>query len=824
MKVPLSWLQQLVDVSDLALPELLDVLSLNGLEVEQVLHPGAGTTGVRVKRVVAWGPHPDADKLRVVQVTDGDLQTELVCGATNFDVGDVVAHAEVGASIPGEDGPFRLEARRLRGVVSNGMLCSARELQVGDDHDGIMVLDPATPLGTDLSEHLPVGEPVIDVAVLADRGDHHSLLGIAREVGAILDRPVALPEVGGLPGPGDGGVPVTIEAPDGCTHFTTRVVEGVTPSTRSPWWLRQRLAQCGIRSIDLVVDVTNYVMLELGQPLHAFDLDRLAGPELTVRWAAEGEQLTTLDDQVRTLAATDLVIDDADGPVSLAGVMGGASSEVTADTSRVLLEGAVWQPQTIRDTAARLGLVSEASLRFARRVDPAGAARAVQRAAELLERLGGASAGASSVAGAPGVGTGPVRLPVAEAGRLLGITLDADTQAGLLRRGGAAVEVDGTGDAAVLVVTPPTWRGDVLRPADVVEEVARLHGYEAIPATLPAVRTRGGRPPLLVAADRVGAVVRGFGLHEVRARPLAPIDGLRGVVPDGELLVLANPLAKDAPALAPSLVEGLLGAVRNNATRGRPGTAVYELQRVFRPAGGPLDKSMDTLLDDWAWRAPDGTALPTQPRVLGLALQGRRLGPGWLGAEPWGVLDALAVLDAVVHALVGDDPDWALERVAEEREGLHPGRTAVLLQRGVEVGVAGQLHPTEAERRDLPEPVVVAELLLDPLLHAAAGRDPQRARQLPRHQAMTIDVAVVAPDALSYAAVERAVREGAGELLEDLRLFDTYRGEQVGDGARSLAVQLRLQAPDRQLTDEDAAAVIDDVDAAVTAAGGSVRR
>ncbi|MFT5564922.1 MAG: phenylalanyl-tRNA synthetase beta chain, partial [Myxococcota bacterium] len=285
MKIPLSWLQQHVDVSDMSLGALVDVMSLNGLEVEQVLTPGAGASGIVTKQVVSWEPHPDADKLRVVQVTDGTTLTELVCGARNFDVGDVVAHAEVGSSIPGEDGPFVLSQRALRGVVSNGMLCSSRELQLGDDSDGIMLLSADTPLGVDMGTLYPLGEPVIEVAVLSDRGDQQSVHGIARELGAILHRPVTLPAIDELPAPSDDGVAVTIEATDGCIWFTTRVVEGITHQ-QSPWWLKQRLAQCGVRSIDLVVDVTNYVMLELGQPLHAFDLDRLDGPSLHVRWAA----------------------------------------------------------------------------------------------------------------------------------------------------------------------------------------------------------------------------------------------------------------------------------------------------------------------------------------------------------------------------------------------------------------------------------------------------------------------------------------------------------------------------------------------------------
>lgn len=820
MKVPLSWLQGFVDVADLSLQELVDAMSLNGLEVDEVHAPGAGTAGVRTKRVVSWGPHPDADRLRVVTVTDGETETELVCGAANFDTGDVVAHAEVGATIPGEDGPFELAARPLRGVVSHGMLCSARELELGTDHDGIMVLADDTPLGVDLTQLLPVGEPVIDVAVLSDRGDHQSVLGIAREVAAILDRDLQLPAVDPLPTPDGDGVPVTIDAPDGCSHFVTRVVEEVDRTAPTPWWMQQRLAQCGIRSIDVVVDVTNYVMLELGQPLHAFDLDRLVGPSLRVRWADEGEVVTTLDDRDRTLTAHDLVIDDAEGPTSLAGVMGGERSEVVADTTRVLVEGAVWDPQTVRDTAARLGLPSEASLRFARRVDPAGAARAVQRACALLAEHAGATPGATSVAGAPAAGTGEVVLSVGAATRLLGVEIAGDEQVALLARAGVTASLDGD----TLTVEPPSWRGDLRRPADVVEEVARLHGYQNVPATLPSVRGRGGRPPQLVAVAEVARVARAHGLHEVRTRPLAPTDALLGVVPDDEPLVLANPLASDAPALAPSLVEGLLGAVRTNTAQRVPGVALFDLQRVFRPAGSALDASLTRLLDDWAWRGPDGTVLPTQPRVLGVALQGRRAGADWVADDEWGVLDALALFDEVVTALVGDDPAWAIRRTPTERDRLHPGRTAVLHQRGVEVGVVGELHPAEAERRDLPGRTVVGELLLDPLLVAAAARERSRAVTLPRHQPMAIDVAVVADESVPYATIERAVRDGAGELLAGLRLFDVYRGEQLGEGNRSVAVALTLQAADRQLTDDDAAAVIDAVTATVADVGGTVRR
>jgi phenylalanyl-tRNA synthetase beta chain len=372
VKLPLSWLRTHVDV-DLPIDELVGAMSLNGLEVEQVHRPGLGTAGVRTARVLSWGPHPDADRLRVVHVTGdgGEGEIELVCAATNFDVGDVVAHAAPGSTIPGEGEPFRMEARPIRGVVSNGMLASARELELGDDHEGILVLPGGTALGVDLDELLPIGEPVIEIAVQPDRGDHLSVLGVARDLAAILDTTWHGPQVPsalGVP-----SIPVAIET-DGCERFVTWTLEDVVVRP-SPPWLRQRLAQCGVRSIDVVVDVTNYVMLELGQPLHAFDLATLRGPSLRVRRATGGERLTTLDDQERVLEAGDLVIDDAERPVSLAGVMGGLDTEVSASTRRVLLEAAVWEPASIRRTSRRLGLVSEASTRFERRVDPEGGGR-----------------------------------------------------------------------------------------------------------------------------------------------------------------------------------------------------------------------------------------------------------------------------------------------------------------------------------------------------------------------------------------------------------------------------------------------------------------
>jgi len=824
VKLPLSWLTTLVDV-DLDVAELTDVMSLHGLEVEDVHTPGAGTAGVRTARVLHHEPHPDADRLRVVRVTGegGDGELELVCGAANFDVGDVVAHAPPGGSIPG----MTMEARRIRGITSNGMLASARELELGDDHDGILVLPPDTPLGIDLTEVIPVGEPVIEIAVQADRGDHLSVLGVARDLAAILDTTWRVPDV---PEPAAGPtIPVEL-ATDGCATFATWALDGVHLGP-SPLWLAQRLVQCGMRPIDVVVDVTNYVMLELGQPLHAFDLASVHGARLHVRESGGNERLTTLDDQVRELEAGDLVIDDADRPVSLAGVMGGLDTEVTGATTRVLLEAAVWDPVRIRRTSRRLGLESEASRRFERGVDPQGAERAVARAAGLLLDLAGAQAtgtAAVSADAAPDwVRRDRIIVRPDRVRRLLGVAdLADDTQVAVLRRSGC--ELARTADDAMDVAVP-SWRRDLTRPADIVEEIARIHGYDAIPATLPVLAVRGGLTPAQRAEREARQLALAAGFHEAISRPFVGGRPFAGLVPTDGRVVLGNPLAQDASAMRPTLLEGLLQAVRRNVGQGRAGTALVELGRIFRPVEDELVRVLDgAVKEDWRWTDPEGGALPVQPRVMGLVAQGLRLGDDWLDPEDaWSVYDLLAVFDTLVDRLKPPgEAGWELERVAIDRDGWHPGRTVALHLRGIEIGIAGQLHPTVADERDLPEPVVAGELLLEPYLLAIPdeGHPPVPARTLVRQPAMSIDVALVADEDVPYAVLETAVREGAGVLLDGLWWFDEYRGAQVGEGRRSIAIRLRLQDPERQLTDDDAEAVIERIDQAASAVGATLRR
>lgn len=819
MRLPLSWLTSMVDV-DLSLDDLVERLSASGLEVEGVTTPGAGVHGVRTARVLRHEPHPDADSLRLVDVTgpDGEGEVRVVCGASNFDVGDVVLHAVVGARIPG----MELTARTIRGQVSNGMLASARELGLGDDHAGLLVLGDDVPLGAALDELVPIGEPVIEIAVQPDRGDHLSVRGVARDLAAVLDTSLR-PLTDVAPSPTAPGAAISLET-DGVGPFVAWTLDGVVVR-RSPLWLRLRLAQCGMRSIDGVVDVTNLVMLELGQPLHAFDLDRVVGERLTVRSASGGEQLRTLDGVDRTLMTGDLVIDDAEGPASLAGVMGGERTEVHRGTRRVLLEGAVWEPSAIRRTSRRLGLVSEASTRFERRVDPAGAAEAVARAAALMGRTADATpVGATTEGGSTAAWlASPTVTASAERTReLIALDLDAEAQATLLRRAGCTVAIDGDR----IVVDPPSWRGDLTRPADLAEEIVRLHGYEHVPALLPPLVARGGRTAAqrLERSIRDAALAQGF--DEVVTRPFVGDEVHAGVHPSAGRVRLANPLAQDAAAMRPSLLDGLLATLRRNRGQGRAGMAVVELGRIHRPVGDPAGDALDALLGTvWRWYGPDGQPLPLQPRAIGLAAYGARGGPGWLDERAdWDVEDLLAALDEIAQR----SDAGPLDRRPVTRVGWHPGRTVVLELAGTEVGIVGQLHPRAAEAWDLPGTTVAAELLLEPFLLAPEGRagqgaSPRHAPMLTRHPAVVVDVAVVAPESVELAAIAAILREAAGGLLDDLRWFDEYRGDQVGAGNRSVGFRLRLQDAERQLTDADADGVLERVAALVASIGASLR-
>ena len=827
MRAPLSWLRDYASLAEsLDGRSLAEALIRAGLEVETVEQAGADVTGpLVIGRVLSYVDEPQKNG-KVIRWCRVDVGAEhndpagsddsgadvpasrgIVCGAHNFAVGDLVVVSLPGAVLPGG---FAIAARKTYGHVSDGMICSARELGLGDDHDGIMVLpptaagdDPAP--GDDAAPVLQLREEVLDIAVTPDRGYCLSLRGLAREAaqaeGVAFRDPVAL----GTPAPTDGGFPVRTES-DACPLFVAVSVTGVDPSRPSPRWLARRVQLAGMRSISLVVDITNYVMLETGQPIHAYDAERLDGP-IVVRKATVGETLTTLDDQTRGLHVDDLVISDGSGPIGLAGVMGGASTEIGAGTTAVVIEAAHFAAMTVARTSRRHKLSSEASRRFERGVDPAAAYAAAHRVADLLVEL----AGGTLVEGETVVGAVPVPVPTTfEAdlpGRILGTTVDPGTVVSLLEAVGATVAVAGS----TLSVTPPTWRPDLTDRYDYVEEVGRLVSYDTITPTVPRAPVGRG----LTAAQRgrraVIAAVVAAGFVEVLSFPFASVEDLDrlGVPADDprrRLNRIANPLAETSPYLRTTLLPGLFGAVARNRSRGNDDLAIVETGSVFYAADPPSSAPRPAVTGRPTAEelAAMDAALGEQPRHLAAVLTGSWRTSDWRGgAQPAGWQQALAVTEVAARAL-----GVSLVRRAVDHAPWHPGRCAeISTSDGVPLGHAGELHPQVIAAYGLPERTAAVEIDLSALLAAAPPRG--SVAPISGYPVAKEDVALIVAVDVPAATVESALRRGAGPLLEAVELFDVYTGPQVGEGRKSLAFALRFRAPDRTLTDAESGAARD---------------
>jgi phenylalanyl-tRNA synthetase beta chain len=782
MKVLLSWLREFAPFEgDPA--ELADQLSDLGMAVESMDRIGQGLEGIVVAEVLDLRPHPDADKIQLVDVDAGDGEAlQIACGAFNMSVGDLVPLATPGTTMPGG---MRIERRKLRGQWSNGMLCSSRELELGDDHAGIMILDPGLAPGTELRTALGIHDDVLyDLEINPNRPDALSVAGVARDLAARLRVPFTprdpvVPETGA---PAREQASVEIVDRDLCGRFLVRVLHGVQVG-RSPAWLATRLTQLGMRPINSVVDVSNYVMLELGQPNHTFDLAKVPGGALRIRRARDGETVRTLDDIERVLQAGDGVITDRDDcVVSIAGVMGGASTEISDTTTSVLLEMAWWDPMSIARTSTRLGLRSEASMRFERGADPEIAEVAALRFAELL-------AGSSL---APGTvdergdlpDRGPVRVRTGRVNSFLGTELsDADIR-GLLEPIGFAVK-PGEGTQDVIV---PSFRPDITMETDVIEEVARHHGYSRIARSVPPALAAGGLTPRQQARREVRQIMAGLGLDEAMPMPfLSPADVERAGL-DADLVTLTNPLDADESVLRPSLRPGLLKAVAYNASHRNTGVRLFEIGQVFaRPAER---------------RGADESGqqqLPDEREQLGVIVAGEDVGAA---LDVWWVLaDAL------------DLPGAALDQ--RQLVGLHPTRAALVVVDGRPVGSVGEIDPGMAERFGVGERVAWLEVDLDAVLAAAGTERPYQ--PISRFPSSDIDLAFEVDEGTPAAAVAATIEEAGGAVLVSVELFDVYRGG--GDtGRRSLAYRLRLQAADRTLTDADITAVRTAVIEAVTAA------
>ncbi|WP_392541851.1 phenylalanine--tRNA ligase subunit beta [Oryzobacter telluris] len=849
MRVPVDWLREYVAVPPDATGEAIAAaLVAVGLE-EEGLHTGGVTGPLVVGRVLTREPEPQKNGKTInwctVDVGDANGTGEpqgIVCGAHNFEAGDFVVVILPGGVLTTPQGPLRVSARKTYGHVSAGMICSERELGLGDDHDGILVLtrrfagdDEALARlvpGTDALPLLGLDRETVEVNVTPDRGYCFSVRGVAREyghaTGAEFTDP-ALALAARAPEPTDGGFPVELrdDAPirdrDGCDRYVARVVRGIDVSAPTPRWMATRLTEAGMRPISLPVDVTNYVMLGLGQPLHAFDLERLEAP-IVVRRARAGEKITTLDDAARALDTGDLLITDRGGerPVAIAGVMGGAETEVGASTRDVLIEAAHFEPVSVARSARRHKLPSEASRRFERGVDPQLAAAAAQLAVDLLVEHGGGVADPEVTdVGSPRAAA-PITMALGFPGRIVGIAYEPDEVTSILVSIGCAVDRDGD----EIVVTPPSWRPDLTTAEDLVEEVARIHGYDRIPSVLPTPPGGAG----LTHAQRVRRVVAGTlagqGLSEVWGAPFVGADryAALGLDVDAELarsVRLANPLSDEQPLMRTRLLATMVDALRRNVARGSRDVGIFELGLVVDLEGE--QRSAPT--EDVGVRPSDEVlsairaAVPAQPRHVGFLLAGDRDRAGWWGAGRGA--DVSDVLE-IVRAL-GDALAVQLSTTADTAPPFHPGRCArVTLVDGTLVGHVGELHPKVVATLGLPARTVGGELDLDVLTRAAEPT--VQARTLVTFPMAQSDVALVVDEPVPAAAVESALRAGAGETLESVALFDVYRGDQVGEGRKSLAYRLTFRAPDRTLTTDEVSALRDAAAASAGSAVGAVQR
>ncbi|MFD0278291.1 phenylalanine--tRNA ligase subunit beta [Kitasatospora sp. NPDC127111] len=831
MRVPLSWLREYVDLpAGETGRDVAERLVRAGLEVETVEQLGGDLKGPLVVGEVLSIEELSGFKkpIRHCFVNVGDANgtgepQEIVCGATNFAVGDKVVVVLPGAVLPG---PFPISARQTYGHTSAGMICSARELGMGDDHNGIIVLPPEYEPGTDAIELLQLVDEVLDIAVTPDRGYCLSMRGVAREAAAAYGLPLADPALLDVPPANSYGYLVKVADPAGCDRFVARTVVGLDPAAKSPIWLQRRLQKSGIRPISLAVDITNYVMLEVGQPLHAYDKQRVDGPIL-VRRAEAGETLTTLDGVKRKLSPEDLLICDNSGPIGLAGVMGGASTEILdpaagPGTTEVIIEAAHFDPVAIARGAKRHKLPSEASKRFERGVDPEAARAAAQRAVDLLVLIAGgtAEAGVTDIAAPHPVRTITIAADLPD--RVAGTEYGRETVTRRLQEIGCSVA-----GADVLEVTPPTWRPDLTDPYDLAEEVIRLEGYDNVPARMPTVPPGKGLTEAQRMHRRVGVALAAAGYVEVNNYPFvgdAAFDAL-GLEKDDRrrrTVKLVNPLNDEEPALRTTLLPGLLGALRRNVGRGNTDLAIFEMGTVFLPKDelsvAPRP-AVDRRPTDEELAALDA-ALPHQPRRVAVALAGERLPSGWWGKgsqASWA--DAIEAGRTVARAA-------GVELTVRQGQLMpwHPGRCAELVVAGTDrvVGHAGELHPRVVKAMGLPERTSAMQLDLDLLTEDGAERVSGPA--VSGFPVATQDVALIVDTAVPAAEVEAALRAGAGELLEAIRLFDVFTGEQVGEGKKSLAYALRFRAADRTLTADEATAAREAAVAEAVARTGAVLR
>ncbi|OPX06549.1 phenylalanine--tRNA ligase subunit beta [Mycobacterium sp. AT1] len=831
MRVPYSWLRDVVRAGapgwDVSPAELERALIDIGHEVEEIIPVGPVSGPLTIGRVVEIEELTEFKKpIRACKVDVGSQNVDgeprdIVCGATNFAVGDLVVVALPGTTLPGD---FTIAKRKTYGRTSDGMICSSSELNLGSDHAGIMVLPPGTAEpGDSAVEVVGLDDVVFDLAITPDRGYCLSIRGMARELACAYDLDFVDPaDVDPLPVTGEAW-PLKVQPGTGVQRFGLRPVVGIDPTAVSPWWMQRRLLLSGIRAISPAVDVTNYVMLELGHPMHAHDRSLITGG-FDVRFAEPGETVVTLDDVTRTLDPGDVLIADDVATAAIGGVMGAGTTEVRDTTTDVLLEAAVWDPATVSRTQRRLRLVSEASRRYERTVDPATSVAALDRGAALLAEIAGGTVEPTLTdwrGDPPREDWSPeaVSMPVDLPDRMAGVAYPAGTTVRRLTQiGGRVSESDG-----IVTVVPPSWRTDLKQPADLVEEVLRLEGLEKIPSILPTAPAGRGLSPTQKRRRAVGKSLALNGYVEVLPTPFLPagvfdVWGLPADDPRRATMSVLNPLEADRPELASTLLPGLLEALTRNVSRGATDDALFGIQQVVLAT--PQTKTVERLPVD---RRPTAVemaliddALPRQPLHVGAVLTGMRQPAG-----PWGPgrpVDAMDAFEAV--RIIGRACHVEFEFRAAQQLPWHPGRCAEIVLDETVIGYAGQLHPAVIERSGLPKGVCAVELDLS----AVPVVEPLPAPSVSPFPAVFQDVSLIVADDVAAQSVVDAVRDGAGELLEDVRIFDVYRGPQVGEGNTSLALALRFRAPDRTLTEDEASAARDAAVEVAVARVGAVQR
>ena len=797
MKVSLKWLKDYVDIT-LPPKELAEKLTMAGLEVRAIEIVGGAWDNVVIGEVMAVNPHPNADRLRLATVSVGTERITSVCGAPNIGVGQKVAFAHIGARLvdshTGE--AVVLKPAKIRGVVSQGMVCSEKELGISDEHEGILVLPPEAPVGAPVSTYL--GDVVMDLDITPNRPDCLSAIGIAREIAALTGESLRVPAVDyeETEASIDSLASVNLVNPELCPRYCASLITGIRIAP-SPGWLQRRLNSCGMRPINNVVDVTNYVMLEYGQPLHAFDYDKLRGRQIIVRRAGDRETITTLDGSKRTLNPDILVIADKEGAVAVAGIMGGLDSEVTDTTGTIFLESANFNKAAIRRGCSHLQFQSEASVRFDKGLSSELPLIPLKRATQLLLQLTGGKATAGIIDVYPGKAEpNPISLSTREVKRLSGLKLNIDEILRVLKALG--FECQGGDSGSRILVSVPYWRGDVKCSADLVEDVVRMVGYDKIPMTrlsssLPAQKSRlslEARQSEL--KDKLRDILTGFGFQEILTYSLVSLEKLQKVSPQFELRVpplrVANPMTREQEYLRTTLRAGLLTTLAHNQKFEQAGIRLFEIGKVFLPEHAPAIASR-------AEQSEGERELPHEKEMVCALLSGARTGLSWqTGKEPLDFFDAKGVAESLLA-------QFGLKGSFEhsDDEGSYPGRVADLIVEDDKVGVVGDVHPQVAQAFELTNAVSLMEIDLEKLLTKIVKA--RGYQSIPRCPSVSRDIALIIDERVPYRRVEEIAQ--SFPLVMKVTLFDLYRGEQIAEGKKSFAVRIVYQSPSRTLTDEE---------------------